>query len=244
MDNLLSVESEKLIVNNSREFGVQCSEFGVQSSVFGIGCKGRGSRVKYYRLQNTEYRLRATSHEPRATSYYSLFTNKAFTLIELLLVVIVLGVLAAIAIPQFTDVSKDSKEAVLQSNLASIRSAIELYYQQHNFIYPGDKKYTDGTATTTAKEREDSFINQLTLYSKSDGRTSASLDRANYPFGPYLKQGIPENPFAISPSGTEKQVLVGTETTALTAEASPTKGWRASCKTGLIIANNSAYETW
>lgn len=170
--------------------------------------------------------------------------SDGFTLIELLLVVIVLGLLAAVAIPQFTDLTKDAKEATLKSNLASLRNAIELYYQQHSFIYPGDKKYTDGTATTTATERENSFINQLTLYSKSDGTTSASLDRTNYPFGPYLKQGIPSNPLAISSSGTENQVLVGTETTNITAEVSPTKGWRASCKTGQLIANNSAYETW
>ena len=176
------------------------------------------------------------------TSFSSL--SDGFTLIELLLVVIVLGVLVAVAIPQFTDLTKDAKEATLKSDLASLRNAIELYCQQHSFVYPGDKKYTDGTATTTAAERESSFINQLTLYSKSDGRTSASLDRTNYPFGPYLKQGIPKNSLAISPSGTENQVLVGTETTTLVAEASPTKGWRASCKTGYIIANNSTYETW
>jgi len=178
------------------------------------------------------------------TRYSLLVTNKGFTLLELLLVVIVLGILAAVAIPQFTDMTKDAKEAALKSTLASLRSTIELYYQQHKFIYPGDKKYTDGTATTTAVEREDSFINQLTLYSKDDGRTSASLDRVNYPYGPYLKQGIPANPLAISPSGTEKGALVGTATTTITAEASPTKGWRTSCKTGQIIANNSLYETW
>ena len=201
-------------------------------------------RLKGFKKFGVQSDLKSLSGDSSYTRHSSLVTDKGLTLIELLLVVIVLGILAAVGIPQFTDATKDSKEATLKSDLASLRSAIELYYQQHSYIYPGQKKYTDGTDTTTAQEREDSFIKQLTLYSKNDGRTSASLDLTNYPFGPYLKQGIPSNILAISPSGTEKGVLVGTETTVLTAEASPTKGWRASCKTGLIIANYSAYQTW
>jgi len=205
---------------------------------------GRQGMFRLSMLKGFQKSTFSTQHSVLSTKTSAFSSNKGFTLLELLLVVIVLGILAAVAIPQFTDMTKDAKEAALKSTLASLRNAIELYSQQHKFIYPGDKKYTDGTSTATAQEREDSFINQLTLYSKDDGRTSASLDRTNYPYGPYLKQGIPANPLAISPSGTEKGALVGTATTTITAEASPTKGWRASTKTGQIIANNSLYETW
>ena len=67
-----------------------------------------------------------------------------FTLIELLLVVIVIGIVAVVAIPQFTDSAKDARESTLRANLAAMRNAVELYYHQHNEIYPGMKK-RDGT---------------------------------------------------------------------------------------------------
>lgn len=52
---------------------------------------------------------------------------KAFTLVELLIVIIIIAVLAAIAIPKFADSSKRSKEAALKADLKLYRNAIELY---------------------------------------------------------------------------------------------------------------------
>ena len=56
---------------------------------------------------------------------------RAFTLIEILIVVVILGILAAIVIPQFTDASQDAMEANLVSQLQTIRSQIELYDVQN-----------------------------------------------------------------------------------------------------------------
>ena len=53
--------------------------------------------------------------------------NKGFTLVEILIVVVILGILAAIVIPQFTQASTEAKEASLKSNLRVIRSQIELW---------------------------------------------------------------------------------------------------------------------
>ena len=58
--------------------------------------------------------------------------NRAFTLIEILIVVVILGILAAIVIPQFTDASQDAMEASLVTQLQTIRSQIEL----HNVQWP------------------------------------------------------------------------------------------------------------
>ncbi len=50
-----------------------------------------------------------------------------FTLVELLIVVIILGVLAAVVIPQFGASTQEANMAALDSNLATMRNAIELY---------------------------------------------------------------------------------------------------------------------
>ncbi|MHC5026266.1 MAG: type II secretion system protein [Planctomycetota bacterium] len=63
-------------------------------------------------------------------------TRRAFTLIEILIVVVILGLLAAIVIPQFTDASTDAQDASLRSQLQTIRSQLELYRVQNNDVYP------------------------------------------------------------------------------------------------------------
>jgi len=55
---------------------------------------------------------------------------RAFTLIEILIVVVILGILAAIVIPQFTDAADDANEASMRSQLQTVRSQIELYRAQ------------------------------------------------------------------------------------------------------------------
>ena len=54
-----------------------------------------------------------------------------FTLIEILIVVVILGILAAIVIPQFTDASLEAASSNLRSQLQTIRSQIELYNVQN-----------------------------------------------------------------------------------------------------------------
>ena len=57
--------------------------------------------------------------------------KSGFTLVEILIVVIILGILAAIVIPQFTNASQDARESALLSQLQTLRSQIELYKLQH-----------------------------------------------------------------------------------------------------------------
>ena len=70
-----------------------------------------------------------------------------FTLVELLIVVIILSILAAIVIPQFASSTSDAKYSALDTNLATVRSSIELYYQQHG-TYPGATASSGGTPPT------------------------------------------------------------------------------------------------
>ncbi|HVP74318.1 MAG TPA: type II secretion system protein [Phycisphaerales bacterium] len=62
--------------------------------------------------------------------------KRAFTLIEILIVVVILGILAAIVIPQFSDASTQANEANVRSQLQTLRGQLELYKVQHQDIYP------------------------------------------------------------------------------------------------------------
>lgn len=61
--------------------------------------------------------------------------RKAFTLVEILIVVIILGILAAIVVPQFTSASDEAQRGNVQSQLQTIRNQIELYRVRNN-VYP------------------------------------------------------------------------------------------------------------
>jgi prepilin-type N-terminal cleavage/methylation domain-containing protein len=60
----------------------------------------------------------------------------AFTLVEVLIVVVILGILAAIAVPQFSNASTDARRSALQSTVQSVRSQINLYKLQHGQALP------------------------------------------------------------------------------------------------------------
>jgi general secretion pathway protein G len=109
-------------------------------------------------------------------------TKKGFTLVEILIVVVILGILAAIVIPQFSSASSEAKVSSLTSNLQAIRSQIQLYKIQHGDEYPGYSGGTFGSAK---------FVTDMTEQTTYLGDT----------FGPYL-QKIPDNPFAANGSDT------------------------------------------
>lgn len=63
--------------------------------------------------------------------------KKAFTLVEVLIVVAILGILAAIAIPQFQSHSQQAKEAAAKDNLRILRQQVEVYSARHGGVAPG-----------------------------------------------------------------------------------------------------------
>ena len=62
-------------------------------------------------------------------------TRTGFTLIEILIVVVILGILAAVVIPQFTNAADDASVSSARTQLQTMRSQIELYRAQ-NGSYP------------------------------------------------------------------------------------------------------------
>ena len=163
-----------------------------------------------------------------------------FTLIEILIVVIILGILATIIIPQITISSEDAKLNTLRTNLSSMRNAIELYYHQHNQTYPGAKK-TDGSGdATVAADLPAAFVDQLTKYTEASGKAAGDSTTLTAPiYGPYLKKGqLPENPYNLK--STAKCDITTTDVTTRTATPADETGWKFYVKTGVYIANDSA----
>ena len=109
--------------------------------------------------------------------------NRGFTLVEILIVVVILGILAAIVIPQFTNATSATKTSSLCTNLQRIRSQIEVYRTYHDDNPPSLSN----------------FETQMT------GKTDITGDTSGAELGPYLR-AIPVEPFtnsrAVSASGT------------------------------------------
>jgi len=142
--------------------------------------------------------------------------RKGFTLVEILIVVVILGILAAIVIPQFSSASQAAQASSTVTQLQSLRSQLELYQLQHQGVYP--TAGTDGLG-------DGEFWDQLTNFTNQDGDVfatqaaadSARTDDGDNIFGPYLQKPV-SNPFitsvgradeAISPSTAEPLPAAG-----------------------------------
>src|SRR5437762_6289366 len=81
----------------------------------------------------------------------------AFPLVEILIVVVILGILAAIIIPRFANASKDAKRAALSSQLNSVRAQLQLYIIEH-----GDQKPPNFTGNNWTDLTNQSVFNGVT----------------------------------------------------------------------------------
>ena len=140
-----------------------------------------------------------------------------FTLVEILIVVIILGILAAIVIPQFTEASNDARKSALVSDLQTCRSQLELFKVQHLDTYPG----CFGANFSAAN-----FLTQLATKTNSDCTAVGNL-------GPYLMK-FPSNPF-MNDDATVREVTLDANGDAPIAG---TEGWWFDPAVGKFGANH------
>jgi len=158
--------------------------------------------------------------------------KKGFTLVEILIVVIILGILAAIVIPQFTNASQDARKNSLTSQLQTIRSQIELYKLQHQDRLPDIR--TAGTGWTL-----------LTQKTTMQGTVDAAGS-----FGPYLQQ-VPTNPLNLGTNviqGTGAAISGNNATTGWvydygTAGAGTGKFWATGTTTGAYFNEGTGLDS-
>ncbi len=100
--------------------------------------------------------------------------RRGFTLVEILIVVVILGILAAIVVPQFTSAAAESRDSSIKMNLNRIRQQLEIYREHHDGSYP------------TLVDFEDQLVG------------ATDVDGAALPlgtpgaFGPYIRE-VPHN---------------------------------------------------
>ncbi|MBS0197546.1 MAG: type II secretion system protein [Planctomycetes bacterium] len=134
----------------------------------------------------------------------------AFSLIELVIVVLIIGILAAIAVPKMSRGAAAAADSALQSNLATIRSALELFQTEHAGVYPA---LAD-------------LDNALTQYSDAGATKYGAKDTAaGVIYGPYLRK-VPPLPVGADRGKTS---FIGSITAG--------NGWVYDATTGSIKAN-------
>ena len=93
--------------------------------------------------------------------------KKGFTLIELMIVVAIIGVLAAVAIPKFANLIRKANEAAAKGQLGAVRSALSIYYGDQEGTWP----YSLGEMTPTYLQE----IPAIKTGSSPNGKTSLAV---------------------------------------------------------------------
>ena len=137
--------------------------------------------------------------------------RQAFTLVEILIVVVLLAILAATIVPQFSSSTKDAQESSAAFSLQGLRSQIEVYKAQHGGQTP-------------------STLDKLTVRTNSQGTTGA--DPTSCPFGPYMPH-VPENPF------NQERSVEAISNSPPSGVGASTSGWLYHSTSGNVFLNHA-----
>ncbi|MFC1763703.1 type II secretion system protein [Planctomycetota bacterium] len=156
---------------------------------------------------------------------------KAFTLVEILVVVALLGILAAIVIPAVASSGNSAREAALKQDMNLLQRFILIYTCHHLEIAPG---YANGNSSLNPTEAV--FQAQALMATNQVGATAA-IGTNGYNRGPYL-QKIPVNP--VNQMSTILMLANGND---FPANADGTTGWIYSAEKQEIRPNCTGMDT-
>ena len=140
--------------------------------------------------------------------------RSAFTLVEILIVVVIMAVLAATIIPSFSNSVADAKVNTATFNLNTLRSQIEHYRAEH-----------DGNVPSAT-------LAELTAKTDKSGTIGTGVSHV---YGPYLRT-IPENT-----TNNKNTVKAITNDPAAVGDAGETHGWLYNATTGGIWMDHATY---
>jgi prepilin-type N-terminal cleavage/methylation domain-containing protein len=93
--------------------------------------------------------------------------QSGFTLIELVIVIVILGILAAVAIPKYEDMREQARVATLKGELGSIRSAIAIQYSRNALNGGAAFPTLDGTIFADGRVPREPILNSLAVKTTS-----------------------------------------------------------------------------
>ena len=174
--------------------------------------------------------------------------QSGFTLVELLIVAIILAILAAIIVPQFASTTTDATESALRANVTGMRSAIDLYRQQHG-EYPGVNHAVPAAAAAPVSAVRSGRVLALVTRSRRSKINSRSIRTATaglaaspaptFPFGPYIQEDV---------SADQPDYRCGAVAIVTTGDLNMTPadagcGWKYDTVTGKFIVDDSTLDS-
>ena len=136
-----------------------------------------------------------------------------FTLVEVLVVVIILGILAAVVLPQLATASTAAKTSMLADDIRTARTQIVTFKGQHFGVAPGYPDLDEDQAPT-----EEAFLEHMTQATTPEGDVAAP-GTDGYRYGPYM------TPFPTNPVNGKASVQVIADEAALPDSADDSHGW-------------------
>jgi prepilin-type N-terminal cleavage/methylation domain-containing protein len=151
--------------------------------------------------------------------------RKAFTLVEILIVVTILGILAAVILPTLGGHTANARESSAKDSLNTMRTQIEFYKMDHDGVPPG---YVNGVGAPTA-----TLVLQFTGTTMAIGLASPNkVPSAPFIYGPYVKK-LPKNPYNNLPT----IIFVDEATAFADAVDGTSSGWLYKKETGEFKIN-------